>query len=62
MSFCVLMSETMEGHRNKFFRWKLAFESKGLKITLGKTKIMVSGGITLDGMSKVELTHVWSAA
>ena len=29
-----------------------AFESKGLKTNLGKTKVMVSGGITKNGMSK----------
>ena len=27
-----LMSETIEGHRNKFLKWKEAFESKGFKI------------------------------
>ena len=31
---------------------KKAFESKGLKDNLGKTKVMVSRGITKDGMSK----------
>ena len=48
----ILMSETIEGVRNKFLKWKEAFESKGLKVNLGKTKVMVSGGITKDGMSK----------
>ena len=46
----MLMSETIDGLRNKFLKWKEAFESKGLKVNLGKTK--VSGGITKDGMSK----------
>ena len=31
-----------------------AFESKGLKVNLGKIKVMVCGGITKDGMSKSE--------
>ena len=31
----VLMSDTIEGLRNKFLRWKEAFESKGLKVNLG---------------------------
>ena len=44
----VLMSETIEGLRNN----KMAFESMGLKVNVGKTKIMVSSGITMDGMSK----------
>ena len=48
----VLMSETIEELRNKFIKWKEAFESKGLKVNLGKTKVVVCGGITEDGMSK----------
>ena len=51
----VLMSETIEGLRNKFIKWKEAFESKGLNVNLVKTKVMVSGGITKDGMSKGEV-------
>ena len=47
----VLMSETIKGLRNKFLKWE-AFESKGLKVNLGKTKVMASGSITKDGMSK----------
>ena len=39
----VLMSETMEGLREKFQKWKEAFESKGMKVNLKKTKVMVSG-------------------
>ena len=42
----VLMSETIEGLWNKFLKWKEAFERKGLKVSLYKTKVMVSGGIT----------------
>ena len=49
------MSETIEGLRNKFLIWKEAIESKVLKFNLGKTKVMVSGGITKDGMSKSEV-------
>ena len=48
----VLVSETTKGLRNKFLKWKEAFESKGLKVNLWKTKVMVSGSITKDGMSK----------
>ena len=39
----VLTSETMEGLREKFRKWKEAFESKGLKVNLGKAKVVVSG-------------------
>ena len=35
-----------------FPKWKEAFESKGLRVNLGKTKVMVRCGITKDGMSK----------
>ena len=35
----VLMSETIEGLRNKFLKWKEAFESKCFKVNLGKTKV-----------------------
>ena len=31
----VLISDTFEGHSNKFLKWKEAFESKGLKFNLG---------------------------
>ena len=39
----VLTSETMEGLREKFRKWKEALESKGLKVNLKKTKVVVSG-------------------
>ena len=48
----VLMSETIEGLRNKFSKWKESSESKGLKVSLGKTKVVVSSGITQNGLSK----------
>ena len=48
----VLMSETIVGLRNKFLKWKEAFESMGLKVNLGKTKVMVCGGFIKDGMCK----------
>ena len=51
----LLMSESIEGHRNKFLIWKGDLESKGLKVSLEKTEVMVSGGITKDGLSKSEV-------
>ena len=39
----VLTSETMEGLREKFWKWKEVFESKGLNVNPGKTKVVVSG-------------------
>lgn len=50
----VLMSETMEGLREKFWKWKEAFESKGLKVNLGKTKVVVSGAEGEVSTSKVD--------
>ena len=48
----VMMSQTMKGLWNKFITWKEAFESVGLKVNLGNIKMMVSGGITMDGVSE----------
>ena len=49
------MSETIEGLKNKFLKWKEDFESKGLKVNYGKT---------LQRMAclEVKLTHVGSTA
>ena len=41
-----MMCETIEGLRNKYLKLMEAYESKGLKVNLGKTKVMVSDGIT----------------
>ena len=46
------MSETIERLRNNFLRRKVTFESKGLKVDLGKTMLMDSVNITKDGLSK----------
>ena len=50
-----LMIETTEGLRDELLKWKEAFESKGLKDNLGKTKLMICGGITKDGMYNSEV-------
>ena len=50
----VLMSETMEGLREKFWKWKEAFERKGLKENLGKTNMVVSGVEGEVSVSKVD--------
>ena len=39
----VLMSESIENLKEKFLKWKKAFDSKELKVNLKKTKVMVSG-------------------
>ena len=38
----VLMSERIENLKEKFLKWKEAFESKGLKVNFKNTKEMVS--------------------
>ena len=48
----VLMNETTEGLKNKFWEYKEFFDSKDLKVDLGKTKEMVSGSVAKDGLSK----------
>ena len=48
----VVMSETIDRLRNNFLKWKEAFESKGLSVSLVKAEGMVCGGITRDGLSK----------
>ena len=55
----VLTSETIMGLWNKFLKWKEASESKGLKVNLGKTKIMVSDGVSKDGLSKSQVDPCW---
>ena len=46
----VLMGETMEELRENFDEWREAFESKGMRVNLGKTKLMVRGKIDPCGV------------
>lgn len=39
----VLMSDSMEGLREKFVKWRDSLEKKGMKVNISKTKAMVSG-------------------
>ena len=41
--YIVIMSEDMEDLKERFWNWKNALESKGLKVNTRKTKMMVSG-------------------
>ena len=47
-------TETMERLREKFWKWKEVFESQGLKVNLGKTKVVVSGAEIEVSVSKVD--------
>ena len=50
----VLMGETMEELRENFDEWREAFESKGMRVNLGKTKLMVSGMEEEAFVSKID--------
>ena len=53
-----LTSETMEGLREKFWKWKEAFESKGLKVNIGKTKVVVTKTLTLFTIIQQRFPHL----
>ena len=49
-----LINRTTKDDRNKVTKWKEAFESEGLKVNSGKTKVMVCSSATNDGLSKLD--------
>ena len=56
----VLMSETFKGVKNTITKWMDAFESKDLKVYVGKTKALFCCGIAKDETClRVKLTFVW---
>ena len=54
----VLMSETMEDLKERFWNWKDALESKGLKVNIKKAKVMVSGSKGELFKSRIDLYGV----
>ena len=42
-----------------FLKWKGGFENMGLIVNLGKTTVMLSGGITKDDLSKSKVDPCW---
>jgi len=50
----VLMAETMEELQLKFDKWKGAIEAKGMKVNMGKTKVMVCGEGGESEVSRVD--------
>ena len=50
----VLMSESLEDLRERFQRWRRALEGKGLKVNVGKTKMMVNGTAGEITSSKID--------
>ena len=57
----VLMNKSMENLKEKFLKWKEAFERKGLKVNLKKTRAMVSGSKG-EVLKSKKLIHMPSAA
>ena len=54
MNDLILTSKTVEELMENFWKWKEAFESKGLKVNLRKTKVVVSGAQGEVSVSKVD--------
>ena len=54
----VLMSENLEDLRKRFQRWRDAMESKGMKVIIRKTKMMVSGAEGEIVRSKVDQSGI----
>ena len=50
----MLMSKNLENLRERFQRWRGALESKGMKVNIRKTKMMVSGSEGEIVRSKVD--------
>ena len=50
----VLMSESLKDLRVRFQRWSRALEDKRLKVSVGKTKMMVSGTVGEIVLSKTD--------
>jgi hypothetical protein len=51
----VLISESEDDLKKKFMKWKLCMEVKGLKVNLGKTKVMFTG----EGDGAAENLGTW---
>ena len=55
----VQLGETMEELRENFDEWKEAFESKEMRVNLGKTKLMMSEMEKETFKSKIDPCGVW---
>ena len=54
----VLVSETMEGLKEGFLKWRSALESKRLKLNLKKTKVMLCGSEGEVIRSRIDLCGI----
>jgi len=50
----VLMADSMEELQRKYSNWKIALESRGLRINVGKTKVMVGDGVKSMHKSNID--------
>jgi hypothetical protein len=51
----VLMADSIEQLKEKILNWKRGMEAKGLKVNVGKIKVMIGG----EGAMEVEATCKW---
>jgi hypothetical protein len=51
----VLMADSIEQLKEKILNWKRGMEAKGLKVNVGKTKVMIAG----EGTMEIEATCKW---
>ena len=49
-----MMSENLDDLKERFQKWRSALEGKGMKVNVGKTKIMVSGTERENVLSKMD--------
>ena len=54
----LLIAESMDGLKEKMNKWKEYMEEKGLKVNIGKMKVMISG----KTCGEVERTGKWPCA
>ena len=52
------MSKNLEDLRARFQKWRSTIKGKGLKVNIGKIKIMVSGTENAIALSKIELCGI----
>ena len=50
----VMLTDSLEELEIKFARWKAAIEGKGMKVNMGKRKVLVSGAGGEKEVSKID--------
>ena len=50
----VIMTESLQELERKYMEWKNSLESKGLRVNVGKTKIMIGDGVTPVSKSEID--------